>query len=158
LVSLAAGILFGVAPAWKASRTNVQDMLRSRSSGTGLGHVTTRNTLVVVQLALSLTLLACAGLLTRSLIELQRVRTGFDTKHLMTMQFRLPDVNYDTPDKIWAMFDRAIAEIRTVPGVQSAALVRAFPLTGNGESYPMTIQGRPPAAPAHSPQLQVNSV
>ena len=51
----------------------------------------------------------------------------------MTMQFRLPATKYDTPDKIWSMFDRAIAEIRSVPGVQSAALVRAFPLTGNGE-------------------------
>src|SRR5262245_28160636 len=158
VVSLAAGILFGVAPAWKASRTNVHDMLRSRSAGNGLGHAATRNALVVVQLALSLTLLACAGLLTRSLIELQRVNTGFDNKNLMTMQFRLPAVQYDTPDKIWAMFDRAIAEIRTVPGVQSAALVRAFPLTGNGESYPVIIEGRPPVAAGDAPQLQVNSI
>ncbi|HEY7394590.1 MAG TPA: ABC transporter permease [Gemmatimonadaceae bacterium] len=158
IVSLAAGILFGVAPAWKASRTNVHDMLRSRSAGNGLGHTATRNALVVVQLALSLTLLACAGLLTRSLIELQRVNTGFDNKNLMTMQFRLPPVKYDTPDKIWAMFDRAIAEIRTVPGVQSAALVRAFPLTGNGESYPVIVEGHAPAAPGDVPQLQVNSI
>ena len=73
------------------------------------------------------------GLLTRSLIELQRANPGFDPKNLMTMQFRVPAAKYDTPEKIWAMFDRAIIEIRTVPGVQSAALVRAFPLTGNGE-------------------------
>jgi putative ABC transport system permease protein len=158
VVSLASGILFGVAPAWKASRTDVQDMLRSRSSGAGFGHAATRNTLVVVQLALSLTLLACAGLLTRSLIELQRVDTGFETKNLMTMQFRLPAVKYDTPDKIWAMFDRAITEVRTVPGVQSAALVRAFPLTGNGESYPVTIEGRPAVAAGDAPQMQVNSI
>jgi putative ABC transport system permease protein len=157
VVSLAAGILFGVAPAWKASRTVVQDMLRVRSNS-GLGHAATRNALVVVQLALSLTLLACAGLLTRSLIELQRVNTGFETKNLMTMQFRLPAVKYDTPDKIWAMFDRAIAEVRTVPGVQSAALVRAFPLTGNGESYPVTIEGRPAVVAGDAPQVQVNSI
>ena len=158
VASLASGILFGVAPAWRASRTDVQDMLRSRSGGGGLGHVATRNTLVIVQLALSLALLTCAGLLTRSLIELQRVNVGFDTNNLMTMQFRLPPVKYDNPDKIWAMFDRTIAEIRSVPGVQSAALVRAFPLTGNGESYPVTIEGRPPVAPADAPNLQINSV
>ncbi|HEY9227407.1 MAG TPA: ABC transporter permease, partial [Gemmatimonadaceae bacterium] len=158
VVSVLSGILFGVAPAWKASRTDVQDMLRSRSAGSGLAHVATRNGLVVVQLALSLTLLTCAGLLTRSLIELQRVDTGFDNTNLMTMQFRLPAVKYDTPDKIWAMFDRAIAEIRTVPGVQSAALARAFPLTGNGESFPVTIEGRPPVAPGDAPQVQINPI
>jgi putative ABC transport system permease protein len=157
-MSLLSGVLFGVAPAWKASRTSTNEMLRSRSGGGGIGHTATRNGLVVVQLALSLALLTCAGLLTRSLIELQRANLGFDSKNLMTMQFRVPAAKYDTPDKIWAMFDRAIAEIRTVPGVQSAALVRAFPLTGNGESYPVTIEGRPPVAPGDAPQLQLNTI
>src|SRR4051812_40212410 len=133
-------------------------MLRARTAAAGLGHVATRNALVIVQLALSLTLLTCAGLLTRSLIELQRVDPGFDTRNLMTMQFRLPAVKYDSPDKIWAMFDRAIAEIRGVPGVKSAALVRAFPLTGNGESYPVTIEGRPTVAPGDASSVQTNTV
>jgi len=108
VVSVLCGILFGMVPAWKASRTDVQGMLRSRTGAGGHGHARTRNTLVVVQLALSLALLSCAGLLTRSLIELQRVKTGFDTNNLMTMQFRLPAVKYDTPDKFWAMFERTI--------------------------------------------------
>ncbi|HEY4216513.1 MAG TPA: ABC transporter permease [Gemmatimonadaceae bacterium] len=157
VVSVVSGILFGVAPAWKASRTNVQDMLRSRSGGVGHGHAATRNALVVAQVSLSLALLSCAGLLTRSLIELQRVQPGFDTNNLMTMQFRLPAVKYDTPDKIMAMFDQAIAEIRAVPGVESAALVRAFPFTGNGESYPMTIDGKP-TLPGQGPSVQVNTI
>ena len=72
----AVGILFGMVPAWKASRTDVQGMLRSRTGAASHGHARTRNTLVVVQLALSLALLSCAGLLTRSLIELQRVTRG----------------------------------------------------------------------------------
>jgi len=157
VISILSGILFGVAPAWKASRTNVQDMLRSRTGSAGHGHAATRNTLVVAQLSLSLALLSCAGLLTRSLIELQRVQPGFDTHNLMTMQFRLPAVKYDTPDKIMAMFDQAIAEIRAVPGVESAALVRAFPFTGNGESYPVAVDGKS-AAPGDEPQVQVNTI
>jgi putative ABC transport system permease protein len=157
-LTVLAGVLFGVAPAWKASRTNVQDMLRSRSSAAGYGHAATRNTLVVVQLALSLALLSCAGLLTRSLIELQRVHTGFDTHNLMTAQFRLPAGKYDTPDKIWRMFDRAVAEIRAVPGVQSAALVRAFPFTGNGETVPLAIEGRPAVAQGDAPTMLLNPV
>jgi predicted permease len=158
LVSVLSGILFGMVPAWKASRTDVQGMLRSRTGAGAHGHARTRNTLVVVQLALSLALLSCAGLLTRSLIELQRVHVGFDTRNLMTMQFRLPPGKYDTPDKIWTMFERAVAEIRAVPGVESAALVRAFPLTGNGESYPVTIEGRPAVNPGDAPSVQVNTI
>ncbi|HTE46963.1 MAG TPA: ABC transporter permease [Gemmatimonadaceae bacterium] len=156
--SVLSGVLFGVAPAWKASRTNVQDMLGNRSAIGGQSHAATRNTLVVVQLALSLALLCCAGLLTRSLIELQRVNIGIDSKNLMTAQFRLPAVKYDTPDKIWAMFDRAVTEIRAVPGVQSAALVRAFPFSGNGESYPIAIEGRPPVKKGDAPNMQLNTI
>ena len=74
----------------------------------------------------------------------------------MTMQFRLPAVKYDTPDKIWAMFERAVAEIRAVPGVKSAALVRAFPFTGNGDVQPFIVEGQPPAKPADAPQVQIN--
>ena len=158
VVSVFSGILFGMVPAWKASRTDVQGMLRSRTGAGEHGHARTRNTLVVVQLALSLALLSCAGLLTRSLIELQRVKTGFDTSNLMTMQFRLPAVKYDTPDKIWAMFERTVAEIRAVPGVKSAALVRAFPFTGNGEVQPFAIEGQPPVKPADAPQVQINII
>jgi len=156
-VSLGTGILFGLPPAWKASRTDLTDMLRSRV-GSGLGHLTTRNSLVVVQLALSLALLASAGLLTRSLLALQRVDPGFDPKNLLTAQFRLPAAKYDSPDKIWAMFDRAITEIRAVPGVESAALVRASPLSGNGESYPVLIEGLPSAKPGDEPSMLLNSV
>jgi putative ABC transport system permease protein len=158
VVSVLSGILFGMVPAWKASRTDVQGMLRSRTGAGGHGHARTRNSLVVVQLALSLALLSCAGLLTRSLIELQRVKTGFDTNNLMTMQFRLPAVKYDTPDKIWAMFDRAVTEIRAVPGVESAALVRAFPFTGNGDVLPVTGEGKALVKPADAPQVQVNTI
>jgi predicted permease len=155
--SFACGILFGVVPAWKASRTDLTGMLRSRI-GAGLGHVSTRNALVVAQLALSLALLASAGLLTRSLMALQRVDPGFDASHLLTAQFRLPAGKYDSPDKIWTMFDRTVHELRSLPGVQSAALVRASPLSGNGESYPATIEGRTEVAASEAPQVQVNSV
>jgi len=156
-LSVLSGILFGVAPAWKASRANVHDTLRARSGPAGHGHARTRNSLVVVQLALSLALLACAGLLTRSLMELQRVDPGFATDNVMTMQFRLPAVKYDTPEKIWAMFDRTVNEIRDVPGVKSAALVRAFPLTGNGEVLPVFLEGKPTAV-ADAPNMLINSV
>lgn len=155
-VSIGTGLLFGLAPAWQASRANLNDMLRSRGHG-GVG-AATRNTLAVVQLALSLALLSSAGLLTRSLIALQRVDPGFDGSHLLTAQFRLPAVKYDSPEKITAMFNRALTELRSVPGIEDAALVRASPLSGNGETYPVTIEGKPAVAPGDAPQMQLNSV
>ena len=156
-VSVGTGILFGLAPAWQASRANLTDMLRSRMSG-GLSSVMTRNTLVIVQLSLSLALLASAGLLTRSLMALQRVDPGFDGSNLLTAQFRLPVAKYDSPEKIWAMFDRTVAELRSIPGVESAALVRASPLSQNGESYSITVDGKPAVKAGDAPQMLVNSV
>ncbi len=156
-VSVVCGILFGLVPAWKASRTDLTGMLRSRV-GAGLAHVSTRNALVVVQLALSLALLASAGLLARSLMALQNVDPGFDGDRLLTAQFRLSAGKYDSPEKIWTMFDRTVRELRSLPGVESAALVRASPLSGNGESYAAAIEGRGEVAASEAPQVQVNSI
>ncbi|MGH7616252.1 MAG: ABC transporter permease, partial [Gemmatimonadaceae bacterium] len=155
-ISILTGLLFGLPPALKASRTDLVDMLRSRI-GAGYGHRVTRNALVIVQLALSLTLLASAGLLTRSLLALQHVDPGFDGRELLTAQFRLPGGKYDTPDKIATMFERTAAELRAIPGVEAAALVRASPLSGNGETYPATVEGKPAVKPGEEPQLQLNS-
>ncbi|HYV97091.1 MAG TPA: ABC transporter permease [Gemmatimonadaceae bacterium] len=156
-VALGTGIVFGMIPAWHSSRADFGDVLRSRSGGSPTrGGV--RNTLVVAQLALSLALLASAGLLTRSLMALERVDPGFDGSHLLTAQFRLPGTKYDSPEKIWQMFEQTTDAIRAVPGVESAALVRASPLSGNGESYPVAVDGQPVIRPADAPQVQTNSI
>ena len=154
-ISIGTGVLFGVAPAWQASRVNLNDMLRSRTRGTS---TLTRNTLAVVQLALSLALLASAGLLTRSLIALEHVDPGLDASHVLTAQFRLSAAKYDSPDKIWAMFDRTIHEIRAIPGVESAALVRASPFSQNGEAYSAFVEGKPTVKIGDAPQMLLNIV
>ncbi|MEO7086403.1 MAG: ABC transporter permease, partial [Gemmatimonadaceae bacterium] len=156
-IAAGTGLLFGVVPAWKASRADLNGMLRSRSNG-GLAHVATRNTLVVVQLALSLALLTSAGLITRSLIALEGVNPGFDGAHVLTAQFRLSSSKYDSPEKIMGMFDRSIAEIRSVPGVEAAALVRASPLSQNGESYPVVVEGGAVVKIGDQAQMQLNPV
>ena len=156
-ISMVTGLLFGLAPAWKASRTDITEMLRSRIGG-GLRQGFTRSTLVVVQLALSLVLLATAGLLTRSLQALQSVDPGFDGRNLLTAQFRLPTSRYNSPEKIWEMFERTTTELRSIPGVEAAALVRASPLSQNGESYPVTLEGQAPVKVGDAPMMQINSV
>jgi len=140
LVTLGTGIVFGIAPAWQATRARVQDTLTVRGDS-GTSRLRTHNALVVGQIALCVVLLVSAGLLTRSLVALARVKPGFDVEQLLTLQFRLPPTKYDSEEKIADMFKRTIAEVRGVPGVQSAALVRATPLNGNGETFPYRIEG-----------------
>jgi putative ABC transport system permease protein len=132
LVTLGTGVVFGLAPAWLASRTHLQETLTLRGDS-GSARLSAHSAMVVGQIALCVVLLVNAGLLTRSLIALARVNPGFDPEHVLTLQFRLPATKYDSEAKIAGMFARAITEIRSVPGVQRAALARATPLNGNGE-------------------------
>jgi putative ABC transport system permease protein len=140
-VTLLAAILFGVAPAWQASRTQLQQMLTVRGDGSIGARLGGRGAIVIGEIALCMVLLVSAGLLTRSLLALASVEPGFDPNRLLTLQFRLPAAKYDTEEKIAAMFDRTITEIRSVPGVESAALVRATPLNGNGDRFPWAMPG-----------------
>jgi putative ABC transport system permease protein len=158
LVTVATGVVFGIAPAWQASRAQLQETLTVRgdaASGVKLG---ARSALVVGQIALCVVLLVSAGLLTRSLIAIARVKPGFDPEHLLTMQFRLPPTKYDSDPKIADMFARTIAEIRTVPGVEHAALVRATPLNGNGETVPYEIEGNGSIEPTKLPTAHRNII
>jgi putative ABC transport system permease protein len=139
VVTLATGLLFGIAPAWSATRTRLADTLTLR--GSGGSSLRAHNGVVVAQIALCVVLLVSAGLLTRSLVALSRVDPGFDAREVLTLQFRLPAAAYDTEAKIAAMFTRTIAEVRAVAGVRHAALVRATPLNGNGDVSPYQPEG-----------------
>ena len=159
-VTIAAGVLFGSAPAWQLSRTDLHDTLtlRGDTSASG-GRLGVRNVLVVVQIALCVVLLVSAGLLTRSLLALSKVDPGFDPSRVLTLQFRLPVTKYRTEAEIANMFTRSIAEIRAVPGVEAAALVRATPLNGNGEQMPYTVAaGTTPTDERRAPMLHLNIV
>ncbi len=117
-----------------------------------------RGVFVVAQLALSIVLLVGAGLLTRTLVNLQQVDLGFDTSNLLTMEFRLPAAKYSQPQQITDFFARAISEIRSVPGVRSAALVRAVPLSGNSDARAYAVAGAPEPEKGQAPVLQLNTV
>jgi putative ABC transport system permease protein len=157
LVTVATGIVFGIAPAWQASRARLRETLTVRGAASGV-RLGARSALVVGQIALCVVLLVSAGLLTRSLIAIARVKPGFDPEHLLTMQFRLPPSKYDSDVKIADMFARSIQEIRTVPGVEHAALVRATPLNGNGETLPYEIEGGGSVDPTKLPTAHRNIV
>src|SRR6185503_5375855 len=73
----------------------------------------------------------------------QRVPLGFEPDRVFTLAFRLPPAKYPAKEDIARFFGRTIAEVRAIPGVESAALVRAVPLSGNGAEVPFTVEGRP---------------
>jgi putative ABC transport system permease protein len=159
-LSIGTGIVFGLAPALHASRADLNDALTTRASGlvARVGRFDMRSVFVVAQIALSAVLLVGAGLLTRSLTKLREVDLGFDPSNVATMEFRLPATKYNEPRKIADFFTRAIAEIRLVPGVASAALVRAIPFSGNGDSRAYAVDGAPEPVPGQAPIMQLNTV
>jgi putative ABC transport system permease protein len=130
-LSVLTGVIFGLAPAIRAARTNVHDALKEgggRSGGAG-GGSWTRNLLVVTEMALALVLAVAAGLLTRSFARLMAVDPGLRTSNVLTMQLSLPAAKYDKPKR--AEFFRTLtARLETLPGVVSADAVNVLPLRG----------------------------
>jgi putative ABC transport system permease protein len=158
-ITITAGVLFGSAPAWQYSRVDVHEALATRGDAVASpGKARLRSILIVAQMALSAVLLISAGLLARSLVALARVQPGFDPSHTLTLQFRLPITKYKTGAQIADMFSRTLEEIRAVPGVEDAALVRATPLNGNGETFPYVLADHPIADGQLAPTAQVNVV
>jgi len=160
VVSITTGIVFGLAPALHASRASFREALAARAGSLAarVGRVELRGAFVVAQIALSAILLIGGGLLARSLMKLQGVDLGFDPSNLLTLEFRLPATKYAQPEQISDFFTRAIAEIRTVPGVNSAALVRAVPLSGNSDVRAYAASGAPEPEPGKAPIVQLNTV
>ena len=136
-LSLATGMLFGLAPAWRAIKVDPNSSLKAggrsgqSDGGLYLKRHRLRGLLVVSELALSLILLIGAGLLIRSFVRLQSVAPGFTTDHVLTMQIAANDSKY-REDKALANFYREIeARIAHLPGVVAEGAVSVLPLTGS---------------------------
>ncbi|MEP6821889.1 MAG: ABC transporter permease [Chthoniobacterales bacterium] len=133
LVSLATGVVFGLVPAWQASRVDLNTSLKSgsRTGGGGEGKGRLRNGLVIAEVALALVLLICAGLLIQSFARLGRVSPGMRTDRLLTARVQLPDVGYPKNENIIQFFDQFLPRVRAIPGVESASAITPLPLTGS---------------------------
>jgi putative ABC transport system permease protein len=156
--ALGVAILCALAPALRASRPDISRVLQAgshRASGAGQR---TRDLLMLVEIAMSVALVALSTLLVQSLVAMQRVPLGFDQSNVFTLQFRLPQAKYSTPEQIARFFKSAIENVRAVPGVQSAALVRAVPFSGNGGMTGYVVAGRSVADPASMPQARFHLV
>lgn len=130
LAALASTLLFSLAPALRALRVNLVESLREGGAqGTVSGRgMRMRGVLVAGEVALSVMLLLGAGLLLRSLWNLQRVDLGFEPRGVLTLRLSLPDVGYASDEKVVAFYRELAAQARALPGVQKAGVMRLLPL------------------------------
>jgi putative ABC transport system permease protein len=145
LISLLTGIIFGLAPALRASRIELNDTLKNggRNSSESHGRIHTRSVLVVVEVALALMLLAGAGLLISSFLRLQEVNPGFDSRNVLTMMVDPPDTRYRTSQQLIDFHRQLVDRAQRVPGVRAAAIVYPLPLSGDDAGTTLEVEGKP---------------
>jgi putative ABC transport system permease protein len=139
-----AGLLFGCAPAWYATRVDPGEALKEGGrAGTGTGRHRLRRVLVVGEFALALALLTGAGLAIHSFWNLTRVDLGVTTFHVHTFFLPVPDARPKDPAQIGAYYKQMIESIKSVPGVLDVSVGTGLPLYGLGFGMPFTIAGQP---------------
>jgi putative ABC transport system permease protein len=142
-VSMAASLVFGMAPALRAARQDPQTLLRGGSAARAAARDRVRSLLVATEIALALTLLTGAGLLIRSAVNLERTPTGFDTAHLSAGRLSLPESSYPRTAAVAQTFAAMAERLAEAPGVRAAAAVSSVPLGPNGGSNGLVPEGRP---------------
>ncbi|HKC89470.1 MAG TPA: ADOP family duplicated permease, partial [Blastocatellia bacterium] len=151
------GLLFGLAPALKSSKPDLNESLnnggRGATAGAGL-----RSMLVVSEIALSLVLLAGAGLMIRSFLRLQSVDSGFDPRNVLTLRLSLPEARYPEAHQVVSFYQQLTERLGRLPGVESVAATHALPLSGMGGVRPFTVEGRPRQEPGNAPTVQYRMV
>ncbi len=160
LLSVVAGILAGLIPSLRFTRTDVNEALKqgqSRGSSDSSGSKT-RGLLVVSEVALSLVLLIGAGLMVRSLWELRSVKPGFDPRNVLTMTVPLPSTKFPSPAGQISFFQEVLQRVRTLPGVESAGVIDDLPLGGGGSHQPFLIEGRPVVPMSEQPEVDVRLI
>ena len=143
LLSLLTGVMFGLAPAFRTMKVSLGETLKEGGrAGEGIQRHRTRSLLVVLESAVAVVLLIGAGLLIRSLIQLQNTQPGFDKHNLLTMRVDLPRQKYPTPDKAVNFFQQLESRVGSLPGVETVGLVTELPLSGQPNDMPFTVEGR----------------
>lgn len=159
-VSIITGIVFGLAPAFRASHVDVNMALKAggRSSrgsgGLNLKHDKLRGALVIAELAVSLTLLAGAGLLIRSFARLISVPPGFNPDHVISMQVAVGGPKYKDDAPIAQFYQNLSERVRNLPGVTAQGAISSLPLTSAVGWGGLDVEGYLP--PANQPELQVD--
>jgi len=158
-VSLLTGIVAGLVPAWSASRAEPNSTLKN--DGNAWGRARSRNRLmsmlVAGEVALSVLLLAGAGLLVRSFVAALHIDTGLRADRVLTFTLDLPEAKYNSKDKVMAFYRDLVERLDQSPGVESAAAIMTLPMSGGMTGGAFQVEGRPKAADWVDTMVQYNA-
>jgi putative ABC transport system permease protein len=159
-LSLLAGMIFGLAPAFQSSRPDLNTALKTSggSSGSGPLRQRTRSLLVVVEVALSLILLVGAGLMIKSFMRLHEVDPGFEPKYVLTAEINLPGRKYPDGQKVSTFHEQLLERLAAMPGVEAVGLGSPLPLSGTNGSTAFFIDGQPVPEPRDRPHTHPRTI
>lgn len=160
VISVLTGIVSGALPALRLTRSDVNQALKQglgRTDADSGGHGT-RSILVVSEVALSLILLIGAGLMIRSFQNLRGVNPGFDSHNVLTMSAMVSRSKFSGPAPMIRFFDNVLQRVRSLPGVESAAVIDDLPLNDEGSHQPIAIEGRPVLPASEQPEVDVRLI
>jgi len=156
LVSLITGVLFGLLPAWQATKPDLIPALKDEAGSSGPRRARWRNSLVVAQVALSLVLLVAAGLVVRSLQQVQMLGPGFEVERVVTASFDLKLQGYDKARGA-AFYRQLLPRLAALPGVQAVSATGYLPLNMDSNYNPIYAEGQPFTRDADLPLLATNT-
>ena len=140
--TMLAGILFGCAPAWRASGVNLNEVLKEGGrSGSSRGHNRLRRALVISEFGLALSLLAGAGLAIRSFWNLARIDLGIRTDHILSFNLPVPSTSFSNSQEIVMFYRQLLEKVQALPGVTHAEAGIGTPIAGSGFGMPFNIVG-----------------
>jgi putative ABC transport system permease protein len=158
-ISILTGLIFGLAPAWAASRGGAGEALKEggRSATAGSARQRLRSAFVVAEVAVALILLVGAGLLVKTFWKLRSVAPGFNPDRMITMRVELPETRYEDVLSQTRFRKQVLAGMNSLPGVQ-AAIISELPLSGDSLNHDFLVENRPPIAPGDEPSVETRSV
>jgi predicted permease len=152
MITIGTGILFGLAPALRLSKLDVNTALKEGgrgSAGSGRGKYLA-GFLVVTEMALAVVLLSGAGLMIRSFMNVYRAQIGVNPADMLTMRIDLPNAKYAKPEQQLAFYDKLRVRLSSLPGVEGVTFANNLPSQGSG-AYTFQIEGTPPVEPRSRP-------
>jgi putative ABC transport system permease protein len=157
--SVVSGVLFGCAPAWQTARQNLSDTLKETGrSAVGASRHGLRRTLVVIEFALALTLLAGAGLVIHSFWKLSRVDLGFRQDHILTFFLPVTNERFAHPEQINAFYRQLLDKIGALPGITAVTASSGIPIIGTNFGMPFNLAGQDVDDPSSRPGAGFNMV
>jgi len=142
LLALVTGLICGLAPAFAAMRTNVNDTLKEGGrTGTAGGHARLRSALVVAEIAVALVLLTASGLLLRSFEKMRQVDLGFQPDHSLVAGYALPQKQYATQSSVDQFDNELLRRLQSLPGVKSVGMTSFLPASGNNTNSAFLPEG-----------------